>query len=493
MQFTGVKDTDNEFLHTLPDDDLFAICKVNKYFEYLCNDDAFWRRKIIDRIGDWALSYTEDYKDPREQYEFLVYDDISMKYDKVDKYIYEGADYEADLLMEQGAEKILEYTGKTPTIDGIGFAIAKGHIALAEKYMKDGILPIKREYVEEAINSDNLEAVKYLYSIGNIVDEQTLQYAIRYDKVDIVDWIVNMVPVSIGSIRFSIFKDALKVFKYFVDRGDIKVDYNTLTWAVEADSAKIIGYLLSRGLYVDDVLLSKAKNNPKGERVITELYNRGLVKPSEKDLIYAIENNNLDRIKELVEVEGISVDNPIGHTDAPWIMRYFTNLGYKMSQKQADRIFLAGFIEPKVMRGMGIIPQPYLYRYAIERDDINRFIKLVEYGGLEQWIVDQAYIRGKDEIISYLMQNNLFPSQYAVDVAARRKKDIAKWGFTPEPLRKVDEETIFGRLTSDEIPEQWAVDIAYGMGHENMLKEHGLYPSEVGEKLRVFFDRTKGY
>lgn len=50
MSLTGVRDVDIEILLRLEDSELPAVCSVNKYVNEICKSDAFWYRRLINRI-----------------------------------------------------------------------------------------------------------------------------------------------------------------------------------------------------------------------------------------------------------------------------------------------------------------------------------------------------------------------------------------------------------------------------------------------------------
>lgn len=47
----GYRDIDYHILHYLDDKSLVNVCRVNKYFNNLCQEDLFWRRRIEQRIN----------------------------------------------------------------------------------------------------------------------------------------------------------------------------------------------------------------------------------------------------------------------------------------------------------------------------------------------------------------------------------------------------------------------------------------------------------
>ena len=50
MSLTGVKDVDMEIILQLDDRELPRVCAVNKYVNEICQSDAFWYKRLINRI-----------------------------------------------------------------------------------------------------------------------------------------------------------------------------------------------------------------------------------------------------------------------------------------------------------------------------------------------------------------------------------------------------------------------------------------------------------
>ena len=56
-----------EFLFNLSGPDLFNLCRVNRYYNAICNDETFWRQKLLYEFGPmekpsnltWKQFYTE--------------------------------------------------------------------------------------------------------------------------------------------------------------------------------------------------------------------------------------------------------------------------------------------------------------------------------------------------------------------------------------------------------------------------------------------------
>ena len=55
--FSNIKDVDLSILIELNDHDLLSACLTNKYIYSICQDDQFWRKRLIKRFGESYLKY----------------------------------------------------------------------------------------------------------------------------------------------------------------------------------------------------------------------------------------------------------------------------------------------------------------------------------------------------------------------------------------------------------------------------------------------------
>jgi hypothetical protein len=70
MGLTGNRDVDMEIILQLEDRELPAVCSVNKYVNEICSSDAFWYRRLINRI-------TKAREDNLSKYKKLIIIDIT--------------------------------------------------------------------------------------------------------------------------------------------------------------------------------------------------------------------------------------------------------------------------------------------------------------------------------------------------------------------------------------------------------------------------------
>lgn len=59
--FSNIKDVDLSILIELNDHDLLSACLTNKYIYSICQDDQFWRKRLIKRFGESYLKYKNLY------------------------------------------------------------------------------------------------------------------------------------------------------------------------------------------------------------------------------------------------------------------------------------------------------------------------------------------------------------------------------------------------------------------------------------------------
>lgn len=57
---TPQRDTDVLVLLKLKDNDLVKMCGINKHYQNICNDDKFWRLKVVNYIGKKQEKYNKE-------------------------------------------------------------------------------------------------------------------------------------------------------------------------------------------------------------------------------------------------------------------------------------------------------------------------------------------------------------------------------------------------------------------------------------------------
>jgi hypothetical protein len=73
--FSGIKDVDLKIMSELADRELFNVCsQVNKYINYICKDESFWRNRFIKKYGNIAIQYKPENRTWRNHYLQVVID-----------------------------------------------------------------------------------------------------------------------------------------------------------------------------------------------------------------------------------------------------------------------------------------------------------------------------------------------------------------------------------------------------------------------------------
>jgi len=73
MSFTGQRDTDLLIMEKLDDYNLFKFCATNKYTRNLCENEIFWRNRLISKFGKESLKFKIPNRTWKNYYLKLVY------------------------------------------------------------------------------------------------------------------------------------------------------------------------------------------------------------------------------------------------------------------------------------------------------------------------------------------------------------------------------------------------------------------------------------
>ena len=98
-KLSGNKQTDFLILMKLTDNELGKVCQVNKYINSLCNDDAFWMRRV-----HFINKY--DYNDALKMKQYLEFDTWKEYYLWLDKFK-KSYNYEKNEEIEKNPEEYL--------------------------------------------------------------------------------------------------------------------------------------------------------------------------------------------------------------------------------------------------------------------------------------------------------------------------------------------------------------------------------------------------
>ena len=70
----GIKDVDIKILNELPDEELVNMCQVNKEYNKICNNDNFWRNRILFKYPELNIDILNKYKKNRTWSQYYIHD-----------------------------------------------------------------------------------------------------------------------------------------------------------------------------------------------------------------------------------------------------------------------------------------------------------------------------------------------------------------------------------------------------------------------------------
>ena len=147
--FSNIKDVDLTILIELNDHDLLSSCLTNKYVYSICQDDSFWRKRLIKRFGESYLKY-----------KFLYFKEPSQKAGSQEHKEPTWKEYYMQIIID---------------LDGIRQAMKKQLRAdLTIGRIDQGMRPVSDMYIAEFLeyNNANIEnAVREMYEVYREVGE----------------------------------------------------------------------------------------------------------------------------------------------------------------------------------------------------------------------------------------------------------------------------------------------------------------------------------
>jgi len=172
---TGVEDTNFKLLMRLPFDDLMKICATNKSLMSICNDDYFWRQKILYEYGQEVL---ED-KSPELQHR---------------QYYIQLMQITPDLATEQGFLAILKQLDARPSQKSIDKAAYFGHVHIID-YLINRYQYNLNKIAKLALYGGQVNVLELLSQKGldlyQAIHEQDLGHAALLDRLDALKWLAE--------------------------------------------------------------------------------------------------------------------------------------------------------------------------------------------------------------------------------------------------------------------------------------------------------------
>ena len=80
VSFTGIKDLDFYTLNKLDDKELGIYCQTERRIRDICNNDEFWRRRIISKYGEHILKLKREGETYKQFYTMKDFNKIANAY-----------------------------------------------------------------------------------------------------------------------------------------------------------------------------------------------------------------------------------------------------------------------------------------------------------------------------------------------------------------------------------------------------------------------------
>ena len=161
MSLTGNKNTDFLILMQLTDNELTKVCQVNKYVNKLCNDDNFWRNRIIINF-----KYTSQVANAMMQY--LEFDNWQEFYIWLTKWTQREKDLITDSLKPENIEIVEEIVRKIKSLPLLKWINKEEFYKVVKRYAFANISPeINDEYLDEETGIVDDVAWKVFHSLEN--------------------------------------------------------------------------------------------------------------------------------------------------------------------------------------------------------------------------------------------------------------------------------------------------------------------------------------
>ena len=143
MSLTGNKETDFLILMQLTDNELTKVCQVNKYVNKLCNDDNFWRNRIIINF-----KYTSSIANAMMQY--LEFDNWKEFYIWLTEWNEKERDLIVDSLKPENIEIVETIVKKIKSLPLLKWINKEEFYKVVKRYAFVNVSPeINEDYLDE--------------------------------------------------------------------------------------------------------------------------------------------------------------------------------------------------------------------------------------------------------------------------------------------------------------------------------------------------------
>ena len=282
FRLTGIKDTDLLILEKLDDRSLFSYCQTNQYANNVCQDENFWRNRLITKYGIETAELKNIDRSWKDFYLKLVYFDETYTPEKASL---EAAKKGYDDLFFYFSKFINEYN-KTRTIVRslnkhllkygnfskiIDILAAEGFV-LAVGYNKQDLINFYLPIIEkEGFNVPFLSNIALLRNgkISNLElekfkPEEGLKEAVYSNNKKLIEYFINKLPeikykrTINEALKVASEKNHKEIIEYLISKG--ADDWNLgLRGAVYSGDKNLVDYFLSKGAKITLDIITYAK------------------------------------------------------------------------------------------------------------------------------------------------------------------------------------------------------------------------------------------
>lgn len=265
----------------LPYKDLTRVCQSNKEIYKICQDENFWRQKVLRDFPDSA-----SYKPQQLSYHQEYLDLITVGSPKT-----AAKKGRLDILIK------LEHEGLIPNTIGANLAAANGHLNVLEWLKQRKILP-DEDGAEFAAGNGHLDVLKWLADNDFHFDTSVADEAAGGGHVEILEWLAEkkILPGGNGA-DWAAGHDHLNVLKWLAKRGIFPVYADGLNEAAAHGYMDVLEFLDNYGILPDEEGANRAAGNGQ-LNVLEWLEPRGIL-PNEEGVEMAARNGEVEALKWL--------------------------------------------------------------------------------------------------------------------------------------------------------------------------------------------------
>ncbi len=238
---TTIPDLNREIFLKLDDNSLGRICETSKVANDMCNDDSFWRERIMSKFDIDLTKYKDEKSSYRDMYIFLK------------EYNARGLELLLDKLYIYGHLPILKYLIEEKIKINAYHSITTVSYSIIHEYTIDNYYYTLERYLSDIAVTGNIEFFLYLIGKGvNIVgtrtDRTSLEMASSNGHLNIVEYIVQNYKPDIEQLNsalcFAAHNGQSIIIRYLAGKCTAKTVNRALIRAAESGHLNAVKCLI---------------------------------------------------------------------------------------------------------------------------------------------------------------------------------------------------------------------------------------------------------